>query len=107
MMADKIPDEIMREAWEIALAARKLVRNTIDAIAVEEMLRDRILAGLLAERLHGDTAARKECVEIAREAQRMRERLFSENEASINAHRAMQAMEIADAIEATIGGKQG
>jgi hypothetical protein len=51
-----------------------------------------------------DTAARKECAEIAREAQRMRERLFSENEASINAHRAMQAMEIADSIEATITG---
>jgi NTP pyrophosphatase (non-canonical NTP hydrolase) len=58
----EIPAEIMAEAQEIARAARKLVRNSVDAIAVEEMLRDRILAALLAR----DTAARKECVEIAR-----------------------------------------
>ena len=94
MMADKIPDEIMREAWEIALAARKLVRNTIDAIAVEEMLRDRILAGLLAERLHGDTAARKECVEIARAG-------YPDNEPGRYAHGRLDA---ATAIEATIIG---
>jgi NTP pyrophosphatase (non-canonical NTP hydrolase) len=49
----EIPAEIMAEAQEIARAARKLVRNSVDAIAVEEMLRDRILAALLAR----DTAA--------------------------------------------------
>jgi hypothetical protein len=85
----EIPADVMAEAQEIARAARKLVRNTIDAIAVEEMLRDRILAGLLAERLHGDTSARKECVEIARR---------------ISAHHNPRRDEIATAIEATIGG---
>ena len=89
MQGDKIPDEIMREAQAAAPHAPRY--------------HTAIARALLAR----DTAARKECVEIAREAQRMRERLFSENEASINAHRAMQAMEIADAIGATIGGKQG
>jgi hypothetical protein len=92
MQADKIPADVMAEA-------RALLMKLHGATELGQR------ANWLAEALMArDTATRKECVEIAREAQRMRERLFAENEASINAHRAMQAMEIADAIEATITG---
>jgi hypothetical protein len=94
----EIPAEIMAEAQEIARAARKLVRNSVDAIAVEEMLRDRILAALLAR----DTAARKECAEI------IRKHSVSYGETNVLRPRIdgdRSALEYATAIEATIGGR--
>jgi electron transfer flavoprotein alpha/beta subunit len=93
----EIPAEIMAEAQEIARAARKLVRNSVDAIAVEEMLRDRILAALMAS----DTAARKECAEIARGCTRT----VPIDDDGINCTiLPATGHEIATAIEATITG---
>lgn len=48
----------------------------------------------------GRQSGLREAAEVARKAQVMREQLHAENNASINAHKAVQAEEIADAITA-------
>lgn len=64
--------------------------------------------GTLQERLaETRAAALEEAAKVADAAKDMRERLFQENSASINASKAVQAEEIAAAIRALIPEREG
>ncbi|MEQ1938587.1 hypothetical protein ABMA46_10055 [Mesorhizobium sp. CN5-321] len=83
MMADKIPDEIMREASRI-WADMGFINDRLNQVPV--------LARTLMAR---DTAVRKECAEIAR--------VYAEE--VLHSQTRETAEQIATAIEATIGGR--
>lgn len=91
MTADKIPDEIMREARKIAECNLKAGTLGCD-----------ILEGSIARAL---LARDKRAADIAQDEQHRREGLYAENGASINAHRAAAADAIATAILTYDGGR--
>lgn len=89
-MADKVDQEA--EALHTYLSIRGINDGEIG----------RALARMKAA---GRQQGLREAAEVALGHRVMRERLFSENEASINAHKAMQAQEIEEAITALIEGE--
>lgn len=61
---------------------------------------DAVMRALSTARLEGERAGMERAAKIADEAHKMRQRLFDENDALINAARACQAEELAAAIRA-------